>query len=82
MVFDDISFPVFRKYKNNKHFFKIVSRNYFEEAQIIGKKVIIHKIEARRLPEMNQLYDLVYNYREFGSEITENEYLEAVSGLS
>jgi hypothetical protein len=78
MAFEDIEFPVYRKYKNNTHFFKIVSRTYFEEAEVVGKKVIIHKVEAKQFPEMNHIFDLVYNYAGIGSEITENEYLEVV----
>lgn len=81
MAFEDITFPVYRKYKNNKHFFKIVSRNYFEEIQVIGNRAMLHKIEARQLPEMNQVYDLVYNFAGFGTEITENEYLEVKAQL-
>ncbi|MGZ3884897.1 MAG: hypothetical protein ACXVP0_08275 [Bacteroidia bacterium] len=67
MAFEDIVFPVYRKYKNNTHFFKIVSRTCFEEVQIIGKKSVVHKLEAKQLPEMNHIFDLVYNYHDFGS---------------
>lgn len=79
MAFEDIQFPVFRKYKNNRHFFKIISRNSFEEVELIGSRAICHIVEAKQLPEMNHIYDLVYNFRELGFEITENEYLEAKS---
>ncbi len=81
MVFEDIQFPVYRKYKDNKRFFKIISGTCFEEIQVIGSKLIFNKIEAKQLPEMNQVYDLVYNYPDFGSEITENEYLTIFSRL-
>lgn len=74
MAFEDINFPVYRKYSNNRIAVKIVSGTIFEEKQRIGTKTVINKIEAVQLPEMNHIFDLVYNFRDFGIEITENEY--------
>ena len=76
MAFEDIQFPVYRKYKNNTSYFKILSRHQFEEIQIIGTKAKLNIITARQFPEMNHIYDLVYNHEGLGLEITENEYLE------
>ena len=76
MAFEDIHFPVYRKYKNNRHYFKVISNNCFEEIQFIGDKQIINEIKATQLPEFNHIYDLVYNYRDLGDEITETEYLK------
>lgn len=78
MAFEDIQFPVYRKYKNNASYFKIISRNQFEEIQIIGSKAKLNLITANQFPEMNHIYDLVYNREGLGLEITENEYLEAL----
>ena len=78
MAFEDIQFPVYRKYKNNTSYFKILSRDQFEEIQIIGTKAKLNLITANQFPEMNHIYDLVYNHEGLGSEITENEYLEAL----
>jgi hypothetical protein len=79
MVFEDIQFPLYRKYKNNKHFFKVISAKEFEEIQIVGSKRIVRTIHAKILPEMNQVYDLVYNYEKFGSEIDPEEYEKQLS---
>jgi len=78
MAFEDIQFPVYRKYKNNTSYFKILSRNSFEEIQVIGTKAKLNSIIAIQLPEMNHIHDLVCNYQGFCMEITENEYLEAL----
>ncbi|HWY11146.1 MAG TPA: hypothetical protein VN026_07470 [Bacteroidia bacterium] len=78
MAFEDIQFPVYRKYKNNTSYFKILSRDQFEEIQIIGSKAKLNRITANQFPEMNHIYDLVYNHEGLGLEITENEYLEAL----
>lgn len=76
MAFEDITFPVYRKYKNNRHYFKVISNNCFEEIQFVGSKALIKEIKATQLPEFNHIYDLVYNYKELGDEITEAEYLK------
>jgi hypothetical protein len=76
MAFEGINFPVYRKYKNNRHFFKIISPRSFEEKQVIGSKVLVHLLNATQLPDFNHIYDLVYNYETFGTEITEDEYLK------
>jgi len=68
-----ITFPVYRKYKNNKNYFKILSRLEFEEKQIIGNKVIVTKVHAYQFPEMNLIKDLILN-REIADEISESEY--------
>jgi hypothetical protein len=76
MAFEDIKFPVYRKYKNNRHYFKIISNNCFEEVQLIGSKFTVRQIKATQLPEFNHIYDLVYNYKDFGEDINEAEYLK------
>jgi len=75
MAFEDINFPVYRKYKNGKSYFKIISRNEFEEIQLIGSKKIKNLIKAIQLPEMNHVFDLVYN-KDLALEITKEEYEE------
>jgi hypothetical protein len=74
-VFENVIFPVYRKYRNNRHFFKILSGKSFEEKQVVGKKVFVHVVNATQLPEFNLIYDLVFNFQDFGIEITEDEYL-------
>ncbi|MBN8693478.1 MAG: hypothetical protein J0L69_09790 [Bacteroidetes bacterium] len=75
MAFEDINFPVYRKYKNGKSYFKIIARNEFEEIQVIGSKKIKNLIKAIQLPEMNHVFDLVYN-KDLALEITKEEYEE------
>lgn len=76
MDLKDINFPVYRKYKNNKSYFKIIQPDRFEEIQIIGSKKMVKQIMAKQYPEMVFINDLVFNYSEMALEITENEYLE------
>ncbi len=73
---EDIVFPIYRKYKNKKNFFKIISNKQFEEIQLIGDKVIVKEIRATQLPEYNHINDLLYHYKAFAEEMTEAEYLK------
>ena len=55
----EITFPTYRKYKNNKNFFKIISVSEFDEISFIGSKVIVVKHIAKILPDRNFIYDLL-----------------------
>ncbi len=77
MNFEDINFPVYRKYKNSKSYFKIIHSKLFEEKQIIGSKIVIKQVSAVQFPEMNFIRDLVFNFSEMAVKISVVEY-EAV----
>lgn len=81
MAFEDIQFPVYRRYRNGKSYFKILSRNEFEEIQLVGSKKLVHTVKATQFPEMNHIYDLVYN-REITEEISAREFEELRSPIS
>ena len=80
MNLEDIHFPVYRKYKNNKSYFKIIHPRLFEEIQIIGSKKLIKQTEAKLFPEVNFVRDLVLNYSEMADEIGEEEYNQLLEG--
>jgi hypothetical protein len=80
MDLKDINFPVYRKYKNNKSYFKIIQPKLFEEIQLIGSKKIIKEVEAKQFPEMLFINDLILNYSEMADEISEEEYLRVRVG--
>ena len=69
-----INYPVYRKYKNNKAFFKIVAADEFEEIQLIGKVYAMHKIVAKILPERNLLHDMIFDFKDNWLEIQAEEY--------
>lgn len=56
-----MEFPQYRKYKNNKHFFKIISHTEFDEIHFIGTKTIITKHHAKILPDRNLIQDLLHD---------------------
>jgi hypothetical protein len=80
-AFEDIKFPVYRKYKNGRSYFKIINPLLFEEIQIIGSKKAVRQTEVKQFPEKNFVHDLVYNYRQMAVEISAEEYEEVRGDL-
>lgn len=77
--FEDIQFPQYRKYSNNKNFFKINSPKEFEEIQVIGSKKLHRKVVATQFPEMNLIIDLVTLENEFIHNSSQKEFEELIA---
>jgi hypothetical protein len=69
-------FPIYRKYSNEKSYFKVISESEFEEIQVLGKSCSIHQFEAKILPDRNYVQDLIANDKGHWIEIEANEYEE------
>ena len=69
-----MEFPQYRKYKNGKSFFKIMSMNKFVEIQMIGNQFLKHEIEAKILPDRNYIHDMLNNYTQNWDLITAEEF--------
>ena len=63
MTKDNIIYPQYRKYSNNKSFFKILSPEKFEEIQVLRNKKMLNKFEAKILPDRNFISDLTFDYK-------------------
>lgn len=70
----EIMFPTYRKYKNNKHFFKIINKNEFDEISFIGNKAIVVKHVAKILPDRNFISDLLNDVGNTCEVSTKEEY--------
>jgi hypothetical protein len=66
-------FPVYRKYTNNKNYFKIINENEFMEISVIGKQVIIKKTEAKIYHDKLFILDLI-SCNTFILKISEEEF--------
>ena len=71
---NQIVFPTYRKYKNNKNFFKIINDNEFEEISFIGKKAIVIKHLAKILPDRNFISDLLHDIGNTAVLSSQDEY--------
>jgi len=72
------TFPQYRKYPNNKSFFKVLSSEAFEEINVIGKKFFLTKVEAKILPDRNFIADMI-EASENWVKIEESEYEDILS---
>lgn len=70
----DENFPLYRKYPNNKSYFKVFSKTRLEELVIFGESYDLVRIEARILPEFNLIQDLIENEGKRWVEVKETEY--------
>lgn len=70
-----ISYPLYRKYANEKNFFKIISAEEFEELSLIGGKWHLNHFKAKILPDRNFIHDLTLNDKKNIIEIDSNEYM-------
>jgi hypothetical protein len=52
-------FPAYRKYPNNKSYFKVLSADSFEEIQIIGGYYRIDRFTAKILPDRYFISDML-----------------------
>ncbi|MGB0403420.1 MAG: hypothetical protein ACPGEG_04935 [Salibacteraceae bacterium] len=70
-----MEFPIFRKYFNDKSYFKIVSERSFEEIQIVGNQKHKIVVEAKQFPEMLRIKDMIDCKDGMWLESTQEEYL-------
>lgn len=69
---EKIIYPLYRKYKDGRTWFKINSINGFEELKISGIYFSINSYKANILPDRNFINDLIYNIE--GVPISKIEY--------
>ena len=72
---ENISFPQYRKYKNEKSFFKISSLTEWEEIQIVGSKKLLYHFTVKILPDRNFINDMLWGYEENWVKIEEMEHI-------
>jgi hypothetical protein len=54
-----MQFPLYRKYINNRSYFKIVDNDHFVELKLTGSMVEKHLFEAKILPDRNFIQDMI-----------------------
>jgi hypothetical protein len=74
-----VSYPQYRKYKNGKSYFRILSATEFEEIQMVGQKGFLHRFTAKILPDRNLIYDMTFDYQNNWESITPEEFEEVRS---
>ena len=67
-------FPIYRKYSNNKSYFKVFDTASFEEIQILGSNYWIYTFVAKILPDRNFIKDMIEMEGGGWIEISADEY--------
>lgn len=74
-----MQFPVYRKYKNGKNYFKITSTATMQELKLVGRYFQVMDFEATIHPDRVMISDLLEDYENFADNISEEEYNEKLS---
>ena len=74
-------YPQYRKYKNEKAYFKILSATEWEEIRVLGSKYLLHHFTVKILPDRNFIYDMTFDYEASWEKIEAEEY-DAVRKLA
>lgn len=69
-----MNFPLYRKYKNEKSYFKIISENQFQELMFIGQRVEVYDFYAKIFPDFQLIKDMIDMENGSYDEITEAEF--------
>ncbi len=73
-----MNFPQYRKYPNNKAYFKILSEIEFEEISYIGNKQLVQKVVATTYAERLYIADMLSNSNNYYLMSNESEYRMAL----
>lgn len=71
-----IVFPQYRKYKNNKSYFKIFDFENFQEIKIIGSRFFVSEIRAKLYPEKQFILSLISPTEAIAEEIEAAEFYD------
>lgn len=75
----EVNFPIYKKRFDSKSFYKIISKQEFEEIQLIGKKAVFYFHEVKIYPDQLLMNDMLEK-EELYLDIEEDEYLEQKKG--
>ncbi len=67
-------YPAFRKYPNDRNFFKINSETEFEEVQKIGEQYFHYRIETQTYAERLRIEDMLKKEGGYWLDSSESEF--------
>ncbi|MCH2234255.1 MAG: hypothetical protein MK078_08375 [Crocinitomicaceae bacterium] len=71
---ENVTFPLYRKYKEIDVWFKINSDSSFIEIKKVGTKVLKTEVEAEIFPEKQFIQDMILCFEGRWEKISEQEY--------
>jgi len=70
----DYEFPIYRKYNHDNTYFKINSKENFDELMIVGSFFIFRNQQAQILPEYTMIIDMIENANNNWLAITKDDF--------
>ena len=70
----NFNFPIYRKYDHGKTYFRINSKENFDELMIVGKHYLLRNNEAKIFPEFALIIDMIENDKGHWIAIEEEEF--------
>jgi hypothetical protein len=55
----EITFPVYRKTLDDRHFYRIEAFDRFTEVQRLGNRYMVHRVTAKAYPEKLRIADMI-----------------------
>jgi hypothetical protein len=74
-----MNYPQYRKYRNGKSYFRILSPTEFEEIQQLGTRWTLHIFVAKILPDRNLIYDMTFDFETHWEKIDSDEFDKILS---
>ena len=74
MKLEELSYPIYRKRKNNRSFYKINSAYQFDEIQIMGTKYILYSFTISQYPEIVMLMEMIAMENDLYQELDKDEW--------
>ncbi len=53
------TFPLYRRMADGRHFYRIEGPQRFTEIQYVGKRTVVHLVEARAYPELVRIVEMI-----------------------
>ena len=75
----EYNFPLFRKYNHDNTYFKINSKENFDELNIVGSFFMFRNQQAQIFPEFALIIDMIENANEHWVSISEAEFEEKMN---
>lgn len=69
-----VEFPIYRKYENEKSYFKILSNSVFIELKAESNGFKKYEFEAKILPDRVLIHDIITNENNYWLSISKEEY--------
>jgi hypothetical protein len=74
-------FPIFRRSAGGRNLYRIDGPRVFTELQRIGRRYVLHRVEAQAYPELLRIQDMITMTEGAYEPLTERAWNEALAAM-